>query len=254
MDSHYPVRALVLCAGYGTRLGNLTHETPKPMLDLCGRPMLEYIVSHLANHGIKDIAINLHFKPEQIENYFGSGENFGVRIHYSPEPSLLGTAGGAKNLEPFLSDTESFLVQYGDIVTDENLTEMIKKHQESDALVTMLLHQRQKSNSIVQMDSSNRITQFLERPDESAYQEGKLYWVNSAIYLCRRDVFNHIPADVECDFPRDIFPSLVTTGKVFGWPLRGYRCAVDSAGRLDTVRTDIKSNRCAISLRKVEKP
>jgi len=88
------MRAMVLSAGYGTRLGNLTREMPKPMLFLEGRPMLEHIICHLARQGFDQIAINLHFKPEIVQNYFGDGSKWCVKITYSYEPELLGTARG----------------------------------------------------------------------------------------------------------------------------------------------------------------
>jgi len=90
------MRAMVLSAGYGTRMGDLTREMPKPMLLIEGRPILEYIICHLARQGFVQIAINLHFKPEIVQNYFRDGSKWRVNITYSYEPELLGTAGGVK--------------------------------------------------------------------------------------------------------------------------------------------------------------
>src|SRR4051812_4239401 len=103
------MKAMVLCAGYGTRLGEMTREIPKPMLPLHGRPMLAWILAHLRASGFTRVAINLHFKPEMIREYFGDGSADGLEITYSDEPALLGTAGGVKKMESFLRNGEPFL-------------------------------------------------------------------------------------------------------------------------------------------------
>src|ERR1700733_14542019 len=164
MDSNTAMRAMVLCAGYGTRLGDLTREIPKPMLPLGERPLLAYLLAHLRAHGFAEIAINLHFLPEAIRGYFGNGAKMNLALTYAQEDQLLGTAGGVKNMENFLRASDPFLVQYGDVVTDQDFTAMLRFHQERGALATLLLHQRAKSNSVVSLDAEGRIIGFLERP------------------------------------------------------------------------------------------
>ena len=80
LDNEDAMRAMVLCAGLGTRLGDLTRDTPKPMLQIQGRPLLEYIIVHLGQHGFRDIAVNLHFLPDQIREYFGDGSHWNIRM------------------------------------------------------------------------------------------------------------------------------------------------------------------------------
>ncbi len=143
------MKAMVLCAGYGTRLGNLVTEIPKPMLPLGDRPILEYTLRHLARHGFHEVAVNLHFQSEVIRNYFGDGSRFHVRLVYSDEPELLGTAGGVKKMAAFLAGSDPFLVHYGDVVTDQDFTAMLHFHRENNALATLLVHQRENSNSII---------------------------------------------------------------------------------------------------------
>lgn len=162
------MKAMVLCAGYGTRLDDLTRDTPKPMLRLQERPMLEYIICHLAQHSFNQIAVNLHFMPEAIRGYFGDGSCFGVELIYSYEPELLGTAGGVKKMENFMDVGEAFIVHYGDVLTDQDFTVMLQFHRKHKALATLLLHQRAYSNSIVSLDEKGRITNFIERPTEEA--------------------------------------------------------------------------------------
>jgi NDP-sugar pyrophosphorylase family protein len=242
------MKAMVLCAGFGTRLGGITREIPKPMLPLQGKPMLSYILAHLRQHGIDRIAINLHFKPDVIREYFGNGAAQKVELTYSDEPSLLGTAGGVKKMERFLGDGGAFLVQYGDIVTDQDFSGMLRFHRERKSLATLLLHQRAKSNSVVGLDGEGRIVSFLERPDEQTRQGVVSPWVNSGVCICEPEFLEAIPAGVACDLPRDTFPKLIDTGRLFGFPLTGYRCAVDSPERLEEARAAIKEGRCHIIL------
>ena len=233
------MRAMVLSAGYGTRLGDLTREMPKPMLLLDGRPMLEYIIRHLARHGFDQIAINLHFMPEAIKAYFGDGARFGVELVYSYEEELLGTAGGVKKMESFLSQGEAFLVHYGDVLTNQDFTAMLNFHQQKRALATLLTHQRTKSNSVVTMDEEGRITNFLERPDEKTRSGANSPWVNSGVAICAANLLEHIPKEQACDLPRDIYTKLIPGRQFFGFPLSGYRCAVDSPERLVEARNAV---------------
>src|SRR5437763_11235204 len=116
------VRALVLSAGYGTRLGRLTAETPKPLLDIEGRPLLALILANLGRQDVRDVAVNVHFRGEQIVAAVGDGRDLRVRVRYVREPDLLGTLGAAKNIESFLTEQGPFLLHYGDVVTDQDFT------------------------------------------------------------------------------------------------------------------------------------
>jgi NDP-sugar pyrophosphorylase family protein len=246
VDFKNDMKAMVLCAGFGTRLGDLTRETPKPMLPIHGQPMLAYLLGHLRRHGFGEVMINLHFKPEIIREYFGDGARGGLKITYSSEPQLLGTAGGLKQVESFFRDEPEFLVQYGDVVTDQDFTALVKFHRERRALATLLLHERAKSNSVVTLDDAGRIVSFLERPSDEARAGHTSRWVNSGICVCSPEILAHIPAGQACDLPRDIFIKLVGTGRLFGFPLSGYRCAVDSPERLVAVNEAVAGGRCGI--------
>ncbi len=226
------MRAMVLCAGYGTRLGGLTRETPKPMLLLHGRPILAYILDNLSVHGFDQVAVNLYFHPQAIPGHFGDGTSLNMSLAYAREEQLLGTAGGVKNMEPFLRQSDPFLVQYGDVITDQDFTAMLRFHRERGALATLLLHQRASSNSVVTLDAAGRIIGFLERPTEHARRGVLSNWVNSGVCILRPEIFAHIPANTPCDLPRDIFPNLIQTSRLFGFPLTGARFAIDSPRRL----------------------
>jgi NDP-sugar pyrophosphorylase family protein len=240
------MKAMVLCAGYGTRLGDLTRDTPKPMLDLHGRPLLYYVLKNLAKSGFSDFAINLHFQPETIRQYFGDGSALGIRITYSDEPVLLGTAGGVRKMAAYFATEPEFLVHYGDVLTDQDLAGLMRFHGQVRPAATLLLHQRAKSNSIVEMDADRRITQFWERPPEEFSRPAGPGWVNSGIYVCDASLLKLIPEGQPCDFPRDLFSHLVREQRIYGYPLTGYRCAIDSPARYLEAKAALAEGRCRI--------
>jgi len=219
---------------------------PKPMLLLQERPLLEYIIRNLASHGFDQIAINLHFLPEVILDYFGDGSRWNVSITYSYEPELLGTAGGVKKMQHFLEEGDAFLVHYGDIITDQNLTSMLEYHIDKAALSTLLLHQRKNSNSIVSINEEGRITGFIERPNDRERNNIDSLWVNSGIYICDPEFLSLIPTGIANDLPRDIFAKNLKECCLYGFPLTGYRCAIDSPQRLDDAISALKEKRINI--------
>ena len=241
------LRAMVLSAGYGTRLGDVTRRTPKPMLRLAGRPLLEHIVGNLAVHGFRDIVISLHFMPEMITDYFGDGSSRDVRLTYSFEEELLGTAGGVKKMESFFQADDAFLVHYGDVVTDQDFSSMLDFHRRKKALATLLVHRRTRSNSVVELEENGRIVLFLERPVERLRPAAATTWVNSGVAICDPEILRHIPAATFSDLPRDVFPALVRTGRLYGFPLSGYRCAVDSPARLQELEEAVRAGRYRIA-------
>jgi NDP-sugar pyrophosphorylase family protein len=235
--------AMVLCAGHGTRLGDLTRDIPKPMLPIQGKPLLEYTLLYLARHGFERVVINLHFMPEKIQAHFGDGSRLGVQIDYSYEETLLGTAGGPRRAADILSQSDSFLLLYGDLLIDHDLSAMVAFHREKHAMATLLVHQRLRSNSLVAMDEANRITAFIERPTEEQRAQNPLPWVNSGVYLLRSEILDRIPPEQPCDFPRDIFPHLVVSDACYGFPLSGYRCAIDSPARYEEAQAAVAAGR-----------
>jgi NDP-sugar pyrophosphorylase family protein len=250
MDTGEGMKAMVLSAGFGTRLGDLTREIPKGMLMVGEYPILAWLIANLVRCGISDLAMNLHFQPEIIRSYFGDGSRFGVRLRYSYEERLLGTAGGTGRLAEFFRDG-AFLVHYGDILTDQDLEGMRCFHAERKASITLLLHERQGSNSVVEMNDSQRVERFLERPSADERAGVTSSWVNSGVCICSPEVLDLIPAGRPVDFPRDVFPKLIAAGTVYGYPLTGYRCAIDSAERLAAARKAVtegllKTNPAAI--------
>jgi NDP-sugar pyrophosphorylase family protein len=240
------MKAMVLCAGFGTRLGDLTREMPKPMLPVAGRPLLAYLLGHLRDHGFGEVMINLHFRPELIRGVFGDGAPWDLKLAYSPEEQLLGTAGGVKKAEAFFRGDDCFLVQYGDVLTDQDLGALVRRHRQTGALATLLVHQRARSNSVVSLDDEGRVVGFLERPAESERRGVDSPWVNSGICVCSPEILDWIPDGVPCDLPRDVFRKLVDTRRLFSVGLSGFRCAIDSPERLNLAREAVTNGSCRV--------
>lgn len=237
------MRALVLAAGAGTRMGELTRDLPKPMLTVAGRPILAHILENLARHGFTEVAINLHHHPHAIRDHFRDGSAFGVAITWFQEAALLGTAGSARNAGAFLAAGGPFLVHYGDVLTDQDLSAMVADHRRTGAQATLLLHRRAASNSVVVLDGERRVTRLLERPTAAEREGVDSPWVNSGVYLLEPPVLDRIPAGDPRDFPREVFPGLIPEGRVFGFPLTAFRWAVDSPERLEQARAHFRESR-----------
>ena len=132
-------KAMVLAAGFGTRLRPLTYETPKPLLPLQEARIIDYPLELLEQGGITQVVINLHHLGDQIRDYIGNGSRYGFQVAYSVEkPNILGTGGGIKNVQEFMGD-EPFVVINGDTLIKADLKELIKHHNESGAAATMTL-------------------------------------------------------------------------------------------------------------------
>jgi mannose-1-phosphate guanylyltransferase len=136
---------MLLCAGLSTRLGKLGHECPKPMLPVCGVPILAYGITNLVAHGITELVINTHHRGELIEGAFGDGRRYGARIRYVHEPVLLGTGGGLKNALPLLDPDgrdEPFVSLNGKLIFDLDLTALVTAYRAAGEILGMMVVQR----------------------------------------------------------------------------------------------------------------
>jgi mannose-1-phosphate guanylyltransferase len=212
------MKGMILAAGEGKRLRPLTNYLPKPMLPLAGRPLLEHIITHLRDCGVTDLALNLYHLPTMVMDYFGDGRRWGVRLRYSVEDHLLGSAGGVKRLQSFLDDT--FLVYYGDVFTRADLRPMIALHRHSGAVATMGLYRVPDpwNRGIVQLDNSQNIVRFVEKP---ARDEVFSDLANAGIYILEPTVLDRVPAEQMWDFGHDVFPQLLSDGgQVTGYVIK----------------------------------
>src|ERR1044072_7888216 len=132
------MRAMILAAGYGTRLWPLTIDRTKPAIPFMGRPLIGYVAEYLAGYGFDDIVVNQHHQPESVRAALGDGSKFGVRFHYVEEPIILGTSGAIGNARQHL-DGDHFVVINGKLATDIDLREALETHRRTEALATLVL-------------------------------------------------------------------------------------------------------------------
>ena len=235
------MKALILAAGEGTRLRPLTLDRPKPMLSVGGQPILEHLVTLLRVHGVTEIAINLHYKPDVIVSHFGDGGRFGVSITYSPEERLLGSAGAAKQLAWFLD--EPFIVLYGDVLTDLDLTSLAARHRAGGAMTTLALYEVDDPSrvGIVSLDDAGRVTRFVEKPPPGL-DVGRL--ANAGIYVVEPDVLTLIPVGQPFDFGHDLFPLMLERGlPLLGCQADGYVLDIGSPARYAQAEADYQAGR-----------
>ena len=222
MPAAFPAQAMILAAGKGTRLKPLTDDTPKCMLPIAGKPLLEHTIAHLRRCGVANLMINVHHLSQTLMDYFGDGSRLGVKISYSQENTLLGTAGGVKNVAAFFKGT--FFVVYGDNLSTCSLKKLHKFHADKNSMLTVALHYREDptQSGIVETDEEGRIIRFFEKPAPAQIFSR---WVSAGILVVEPQVLDLIPQNAACDFARDIFPNLLNGG----YPLYGYRMSSDSA-------------------------
>ena len=219
------MKAVILAGGEGTRLKSVTGDLPKPMISLCGKPVLAHLLDLLKRNGSGEACIALYYRPEVIQDYFGDGGRYGIRLTYHTEENQRGTAGAVRACADFIG-TDDFLVIAGDCVCDFGLTAMIEAHQRHECAVTMALSAQDNplQYGIVLTDREDRIVSFVEKPDWSRVVSDL---VNTGIYVVSPDALRLIPENEPCDFAKDLFPLLLSRGyEIRTVRLDGYWCDI----------------------------
>ena len=245
------MKAMILAAGGATRLYPLTHTLPKPLVPMLNVPVIEHLIALLCRHGFTDIVINVHYLHRTITEALGDGERFGVRLKYSHEEDLLGTAGGVRRVSDFFDDT--FLVIGGDDLTDLDLTAFVNFHRAKKALATVAVSPMEAAPGIadvgvLELDEEQRVTWFLEKPEPRRGESGR--WSNSGIYLFEPEVLNWIPAKGSYDLAVQLFPEMVRRrAAFFGYPMGGaFWCDVGSHLRYRQAHWDLLEGKTKIAI------
>ena len=225
------MNAIILAAGVGSRLGDITKHIPKPMIKVQGKPIIEHNIELCKKFGIKNIFINLHHLPDTITEYLGDGKKYDVKIHYYYEPEILGTAGA---LEPFISKLgdDHYFVIYGDNFTKINLKSLFKYHLDKKSDFTIVMHYREdvSHSGVLECSENGRVIDFVEKPKP---EETSSNWVNAGIYLIDPRIICNI-IEKGLDFGRDIIPKLISSNcKVFGFRIDDEVIAIDTPKMLE---------------------
>jgi mannose-1-phosphate guanylyltransferase len=215
------VQALVLVGGFGTRLRPLTLNTPKQMLPIVGKPMIEHVVEHLAAHGVTEVVLSLGFAPEAFQEAYPDGVCAGLPLHYAIEPEPLDTAGAVRfaALDAGIDDT--FLVLNGDVLTGLDVSALVERHQGFSAQATLHLTPVDDPSryGVVSTDADGRVLGFVEKP---APGTAPTNWINAGTYVFEPTVLDHIAAGRRVSVEREVFPAMAQAGSLFAWESDDY--------------------------------
>jgi NDP-sugar pyrophosphorylase family protein len=214
---------MILAAGLGSRLRPLTSRLPKPLVPIMNRPLLWHLIRCVRAAGIREIALNLHYRGEEIRHWLGDGGRLGVNVTYSEETELLGSAGAVRRLRDFFGN-ESALVIHGDILFGVDLAAVIQYHLSRSAQVTLVLHpayQRYNYGTIL-VNARGEIARFVNQPAPGV--AGPLIeTVFTGVQIIAPEVINAIPEGRVASLTTDVYSSLLThSSRFYGYLMHGY--------------------------------
>lgn len=201
------MQAVILAGGLGTRLRPITERIPKPMVEVGGRPFLEYIIRHLQKYDFRKLLVLLSYLGEHIQEHFGDGSRFGVDIEYSWEPSPLGTAGAIRNAEDLL-DAE-FMVIYGDSFLPIDYRRVQDCFQKANSLGLVVAYDNKLGDTGVQnnvaLDADGYVVRY-----EKGTENRELKYVEAGVLCFRREVFGALPSETAISLEQQIYPQLIS--------------------------------------------
>ena len=221
------MKVIILAAGKGERLGEVTRNIPKPMIRVKGKPILENNILLCKKSGFNEILINLYHRPEVITEYFKDGSDFGVKISYYLENKILGTAGAVVPMIQELGESPFFIL-YGDNFLEIDLKSVIEFHREKQSDFTIVTHKRKDvtNSGVVVLDNEMAVTVFVEKP-KAKIPDSK--WVNAGIYLINSTNIIKPIIKPNDDFGRDVIPILLGKNhSLFGYKMKQQVWAVDT--------------------------
>jgi NDP-sugar pyrophosphorylase family protein len=214
---------MILAAGEGRRLRPLTERLPKALVEVGGRPLIEYALDNLVRCGIDEVVVNLHHLGEQIRSRLGDGSRVGVRIHYSEETVLLGSGGGIARARPLLGES-AFVTLNADTIISIDLAAVIAKHRERGAAATLILRKdsRMEKFGIIRLEPDGRVGTFLDtrRPDAIEPLEPFMY---TGVQVLEPTVFAYMPeGQAAFSITESTYPAMLCAGEhIYGHPFDG---------------------------------
>ncbi len=226
------MHAIILAGGRGERLRPFTEDRPKSMVEILGIPILGYQLQWLQSQGVSDIIIACGYRSEVIQNYFGTGEKWDVRIQYSIEQQPLGRGGALKLAFGLLhQDDDVCLATNGDVITNLPLRPVLQAHPASGNLATLVLAPFTSPYGIVEVGGDEKIVAFHEKPELP-------YWINAGIYVLSREVEPLLPD--QGDHEDSTFPRLAADRRLGAFKSRGYWRSVDTVKDLSEVHKELE--------------
>ena len=233
------MHALILAGGQGERLRPLTDSLPKPMVPVAGKPILAHQVAWLKKAGVTDVVFLAGYLWQAIEDYFGDGQAFGIRAHYSVEDSPLGRGGAIRQGMSLVPEThEAMVVLNGDVITTESPESLLVRHQAcKDAnpshLATILVTPMVSPYGLVDTDDSDQVVGFREKVQMP-------HWINAGVYVMERGILPELPEIG--DHENDAFPRLAAAGRISAFKTSEFWRSVDSLKDLREVEEFLGSS------------
>ncbi|MDR7484194.1 MAG: nucleotidyltransferase family protein [Armatimonadota bacterium] len=226
------MKAIILAGGRGERLRPFTEDRPKPMVQVLGVPILAYQLHWLQTQGTTEVVMACGYRREVIQDYFGNGEKWGMRIHYAVEEEPLGRGGAIRHAFGYLNPAPDLVIATnGDVITNLRLAPVIAQHRDQGVLATVVLTPYVSTYGLVEVNAEDRVIAFHEKPTLP-------YWVNAGIYVLSREVIAAFPE--VGDHETTIFPRLAEQRKLGAYRSRDYWRAVDTVKDLTEVSRELE--------------
>lgn len=238
------MKALFLAGGKGIRMQPLTNGIPKPMVPILNKPLLERTMLHLKKSGISEMVISSCYQPKKIKDYFGNGEQFGLKIQYIVEDIPLGTGGAIKNTEGLFDDT--FIVFNSDILCDIDIQKMMNYHKNSHTLATIAVTEVEDPSAygVIENDKWGYAVSFIEKPDAESITS---HFINAGIYIFEPVIFKEISLDGPVSVERETFPKLLENGqKIAVYKDNSYWIDIGTLEKYKQVHKDILDGKCKL--------
>ena len=235
-------QAVILCAGLGTRLRPLTDSMPKPMIQLLGKPLLEWNIEQFKKHGVTEFFINLYYLPDVIRDYFCDGAKWGVKINYFQEKEILGTAGGVKNFANMLDET--FFLIYGDMLS---LMDYIQMENEFAAYPDAIGMQRmQRTNNyadadVAELAKDGSFARIHPKPHSEKYPNA---YRMKGVFILKKEILDFIPANTFYELGKQLLPDVVSRGKKFySYECQDYTKGIDTMDKYQEVEEYLRKTK-----------
>ena len=232
------MKAVIMAGGKGTRIATMNAVVPKPMINICGKPILEYQIDCLRKQNITDIILVIGYLGNIIEKYFGNGGAFHVNIDYIREEYPLGTAGALYYLKDLL--VEDFLLINGDIIFDINFDMFLNAHRKNQSLATILTHPNNHpyDSGIIISDQSGKVLKWLVKEEERRWYKNR---VNAGIHILSPELLERVDIPQKRDLDRDILKPLILENQLYIYDSPEYIKDMGTPERYYEVKRDIES-------------
>jgi mannose-1-phosphate guanylyltransferase len=227
--------AFILAGGYGKRLRPLTEETPKPLLEVGGKPIIVWQINWLKNHGIDNIVVLAGYKGELVKERLGNGKEYGVELDYVFEKEPLGTGGALYNAREKIIGKKEFFVINGDVITNLNPNQLAGELDENSVGVLAAVP-LPSPYGILDIDENSKIRRFVEKPLIENV------WISAGVYLLKESILNYLPQ--KGDIEKTAFPELGKEGKLKAYKYKGvFWKSIDSHKDLEEMDKILRTNK-----------